>query len=290
MGEYSHDTSSGDPSSDRGVLPPPRRAQAPPVTAGASLRTAYCGLHCNHENQSFSLPLNLRLMETGNGKQRVRIDLRQLRVLLTCLLIGNQERKFRMKAKWRSFQQAIYTRLWWIVIALVGAPVVALAQTDEIQVYDAAIAEKGKFNLMLHNNFTPKATIHQRFRFAYLDPTGTVPMLYLKVFRDLLGNLGLFEICKLHIPKTLCLSRFESMPGSHKFRTLIPILLTASRCFETTLVSPTFGMCCSIRHSPRNERRPPSNRLLAVRRLLRPQVRLAWGTRMDSNSLSPQPV
>ena len=31
----------------------------------------------------------------------------------------------------------------------------SFAQTDEIQVYDAAIAEKGKFNLMLHNNFTP---------------------------------------------------------------------------------------------------------------------------------------
>ncbi len=31
----------------------------------------------------------------------------------------------------------------------------AFAQTDEIQVYDAAIAERGVFNLMLHNNFTP---------------------------------------------------------------------------------------------------------------------------------------
>jgi hypothetical protein len=31
----------------------------------------------------------------------------------------------------------------------------ALAQTDEIQVYDAEIAAPGKFNLMLHNNFTP---------------------------------------------------------------------------------------------------------------------------------------
>jgi hypothetical protein len=31
----------------------------------------------------------------------------------------------------------------------------ALAQTDEIQVYDAAIAPTGAFNLTLHNNFTP---------------------------------------------------------------------------------------------------------------------------------------
>jgi hypothetical protein len=40
-------------------------------------------------------------------------------------------------------------------VALFAAPVLGLAQTDEIQVYDAAIADKGKFNLMLHNNFTP---------------------------------------------------------------------------------------------------------------------------------------
>ncbi len=31
----------------------------------------------------------------------------------------------------------------------------ARAQTDEIQVYDASIAERGKFNLTWHNNFTP---------------------------------------------------------------------------------------------------------------------------------------
>jgi hypothetical protein len=43
-----------------------------------------------------------------------------------------------------------------IAIALVAAPAVAFAQTDEIQVYDGAIAAPGKFNLMLHNNFTPR--------------------------------------------------------------------------------------------------------------------------------------
>jgi hypothetical protein len=46
-------------------------------------------------------------------------------------------------------------RAWWIALALAAAPIAALAQTDEIQVYDAAIAEQGKFNLMIHNNFTP---------------------------------------------------------------------------------------------------------------------------------------
>jgi len=44
---------------------------------------------------------------------------------------------------------------FWIVAVLLAAPVVSLAQTDEIQVYDANIADKGKFNLMIHNNFTP---------------------------------------------------------------------------------------------------------------------------------------
>jgi len=42
-----------------------------------------------------------------------------------------------------------------IVIALGAASTMAFAQTDEIQVYDANIAEHGKFNLMVHNNFTP---------------------------------------------------------------------------------------------------------------------------------------
>ena len=34
-----------------------------------------------------------------------------------------------------------------------AAPAATFAQTDEIQVYDGAIAEKGKFNLMIHSNF-----------------------------------------------------------------------------------------------------------------------------------------
>ena len=31
----------------------------------------------------------------------------------------------------------------------------AFAQTNEIQVYDAEIEELGKFNVMVHSNFTP---------------------------------------------------------------------------------------------------------------------------------------
>jgi hypothetical protein len=42
-----------------------------------------------------------------------------------------------------------------VLIALPTVPVIAFAQTDEIQVYDAAIAEPRVFNLMVHDNFTP---------------------------------------------------------------------------------------------------------------------------------------
>jgi hypothetical protein len=42
-----------------------------------------------------------------------------------------------------------------IILVLLALPAAALAQTDEIQVYDGAIAERGVFNLTWHNNFTP---------------------------------------------------------------------------------------------------------------------------------------
>lgn len=42
-----------------------------------------------------------------------------------------------------------------VLIFVIAVPMVVLAQTDEIQVYDAEIAPPGIFNLMLHSNFTP---------------------------------------------------------------------------------------------------------------------------------------
>jgi hypothetical protein len=39
-------------------------------------------------------------------------------------------------------------------LALMAAPAAVFPQTDEIQVYDGAIAPRGVFGLMLHNNFT----------------------------------------------------------------------------------------------------------------------------------------
>ena len=40
-----------------------------------------------------------------------------------------------------------------LLFALAAVPAVAWAQTDEIQVYDGAIAVRGKFDLTVHNNF-----------------------------------------------------------------------------------------------------------------------------------------
>ena len=49
----------------------------------------------------------------------------------------------------------------------------AFAQTDEIQVYDAVIADPGVFNLMVHNNFTPDGLKTPRLP-GGLVPNGTL--------------------------------------------------------------------------------------------------------------------
>jgi len=53
------------------------------------------------------------------------------------------------------FDQTGLCSLAAITAALAALPAVALAQTDEIQVYDGSIAEPGVFNLTWHNNFIP---------------------------------------------------------------------------------------------------------------------------------------
>jgi hypothetical protein len=42
-----------------------------------------------------------------------------------------------------------------LVALMIASASGAVAQTDEIQVYDGALTEPGVFNLMVHNNFTP---------------------------------------------------------------------------------------------------------------------------------------
>jgi hypothetical protein len=43
-----------------------------------------------------------------------------------------------------------------VLLCLIALPALAGAQTDEIQVYDGEIAPPGIFNLMIHQNFTPR--------------------------------------------------------------------------------------------------------------------------------------
>jgi len=59
-----------------------------------------------------------------------------------------------VKIAWRrnDFRWNACAALFFVLLAL---PVRAVAQTDEIQVYDAEIADRGVFNVMIHTNFTP---------------------------------------------------------------------------------------------------------------------------------------
>lgn len=45
----------------------------------------------------------------------------------------------------------------------VAIPGLALAQADEIQVYDGGLADRGVFNLTLHNNYTPRGLTSPAF-------------------------------------------------------------------------------------------------------------------------------
>jgi hypothetical protein len=56
-----------------------------------------------------------------------------------------------------------------ILIFVCAMPAMALAQTDEIQVYDAEISAPGVFNLTWHDNFTPTGATHAT------EPGGVVP-------------------------------------------------------------------------------------------------------------------
>jgi len=56
------------------------------------------------------------------------------------------------------------------LLALVpmAVPQMVSAQTDEIQVYDGGLAARGRFNLTLHNNFTPEGMATPAFAGALL--------------------------------------------------------------------------------------------------------------------------
>jgi len=56
-----------------------------------------------------------------------------------------------------------------LLLACTAIPAAAWAQTDEIQVYDAAIVDPGKFELTVHGNYTPDGQKQAAF------PGGVVP-------------------------------------------------------------------------------------------------------------------
>jgi hypothetical protein len=58
---------------------------------------------------------------------------------------------------------------WTVALTLLAAPAISFAQTDEIQVYDAEIAEKGVLNLMVHSNFTPSGLREPAFPGAIIS-------------------------------------------------------------------------------------------------------------------------
>lgn len=55
----------------------------------------------------------------------------------------------------RSLQKIALFTFGMLAASLALVPKSAIAQTDEIQVYDAEIEDQGKFNVMVHTNYTP---------------------------------------------------------------------------------------------------------------------------------------
>jgi hypothetical protein len=72
---------------------------------------------------------------------------------------------------WRWVERSV--RASTVALFLVVWTAAGFAQTDEIQVYDAAIADPGVLNLMVHNNFTPDGLKTPRFP-GGLVPNGTL--------------------------------------------------------------------------------------------------------------------
>jgi len=55
---------------------------------------------------------------------------------------------------WQGWRLSVFG--WTALLLACAAPCVGMAQTDEIQVYNAEIAAPGTLNLTLHNNYTPR--------------------------------------------------------------------------------------------------------------------------------------
>ena len=68
-----------------------------------------------------------------------------------------------MNTRRRTIYHVAVTRIGICLVILLAVPGTALAQADEIQVYDGSLAPAGTFNLTLHNNFTPRGVTTPAF-------------------------------------------------------------------------------------------------------------------------------
>jgi len=111
------------------------------------------------------------------------------------------------------------------IVILAMVPVSGTAQTDEIQVYDGSIAAPGKFNLTLHNNFTPAGMKTPAF------PGGLIPdKSFNGVAEWALGVTKWFE-AGLYLPLYSISEQRGATINGGKIRLLFTAPHAADRCF-----------------------------------------------------------
>lgn len=109
----------------------------------------------------------------------------------------------------------MHTRILVSALLLCGAiPATVLAQTDEIEIYDASIAEQGKFTLTVHSNYTPDGPRQAAF------PGGVVPNHSDNgAFEWAYGAADFLEL-GLYLPVYTVTNRGNPQLDGAKFRTL----------------------------------------------------------------------
>jgi len=116
-------------------------------------------------------------------------------------------------------------RALFILFALTLLPAIASAQTDEIQVYDGDLAEVGKFNLTLHQNFTVKGAKEPAF------PGGLISNhAYVGVPEWAYGVTRWFEL-GLYMPLYSVTKDYGSSLNGFKLRTLFAVPKAEERKF-----------------------------------------------------------
>ena len=136
-----------------------------------------------------------------------------------------------------------------IVLLGIGRATGVHGQTDEIQVYDAAIASTGAFNLTLHNNFTPSGGNTPGFPGAIAADkslNGVAEWAY--------GVTPWFE-AGLYLPLYSITRNNNVMYNGFKLRTLFVTPDAAKRDFFTASISNLV----STPHIGMNEHIPPKS-------------------------------